>query len=140
MMTTDKARAQQQSVGAPVDGARVVMNQRLVGLAERALERAVTEQVRPPMGMYVHPSSVENAAFGRAVNEICREAHRLDLRAEELLIAIKNAWAHLAPVRARHLGDRDGDVLREVVSNSIEVFFAVRDERVREVRRQHEQG
>jgi hypothetical protein len=140
MMTTDKARAQQQSVGAPVDGARVVMNQRLVGLAERALERAVTEQVRPPMGMYVHPSSVESAAFERAVNEICRETHRLDLRAEELLIAIKNAWAHLAPVRARHLGDRDGDVLREVVSNSIEVFFAVRDERVREVRRQHEQG
>lgn len=134
-MTADQARAEQPIAGAVVDGARVAMNQRLVALAERALERAVTEQVRPPMGMYVHPSSVEDAAFGRAVHEICREAHRLDLRAEELLVAIKNAWAHLAPVRARHLGDRDGDVLREVVSSSIEVFFAVRDERVREGRR-----
>jgi hypothetical protein len=117
-----------------VDGSRAALNQSLVGLAERVLERALTEQVRPPMGMYVHPSSAENAAFERAVHEICHEAHRLDLRAEELLVAIKQAWAHLAPVRARHLGDRDGDVLREVVSSSIEVFFAARDQREREDR------
>jgi hypothetical protein len=103
------------------------MNQRLVGLAERALERALVEQVRPPIGMYVHPSSIEIAAFDRAVHEICGEAHRLDLRAEELLVGIKQAWSQLAAVRARHLGERDGDVLREVVSNSIEVFFAARD-------------
>ena len=87
------------------------------------------------MGMYVHPSSAENAAFERAVDEICTQAHRLDLRAEELLVAIKQAWAHLAPVRARHLGDRDGDVLREVVRSSIEVFFAERDQRADEARR-----
>lgn len=118
-----------------MEGARVALNERLVGLSERVLERALTEQMRPPMGMYVHPSSAENAAFERAIVEICGEAHRLDLRAEELLVAIKKAWAHLAPVRARHLGDRDGDVLNEVVSSSIEVFFAARDERERSERR-----
>ena len=134
-MMADKARAQQQAPGAQVEGARVALNERLVGLSERVLERALTEQMRPPMGMYVHPSSAENAAFERAIVEICGEAHRLDLRAEELLVAIKKAWAHLAPVRARHLGDRDGDVLNEVVSSSIEVFFAARDERERSERR-----
>lgn len=108
------------------------MNERLVALAEGALERALTVQVRPSMGMYAHPSSAENAAFTRAVSDICREAHRLDLRAEELLVGIKQAWSHLAPVRARQLGERDGDVLREVVSNSIEVFFAAGDVRGRE--------
>ena len=121
-------RAQYSTSGTPLD-ARVALHQRLAGLTERALERAVTEQVRPAMGMYVHPTSTENAAFDRAVQEICAEAHRLDLRAEELIIALKQAWTHLAPVRARHLGDRDSDVLRELVSNSIEVFFAARDER-----------
>jgi hypothetical protein len=78
------------------------------------------------MGMYVLPSQTEAAAFERAVRRICLEAHRLDLPAEALLVAIKQAWSHLAPIRAQHLGDRDGDVLREVVSNSIEAFFESR--------------
>jgi hypothetical protein len=77
--------------------------------------------------MYVHPSSAEDAAVQRAVRTICQEARRLDLQAEELIIGIKQAWSQLASVRTRHLGDRDGDVLREVVSSSIEVFFESKD-------------
>ena len=73
--------------------------------------------------------SLNQHLVGRAVEEICTEAHRLELRAEELVIGIKQAWAQLAPVRARHLGDRDGDVLGEVVSTSIDVFFAAREGR-----------
>lgn len=69
----------------------------------------------------------------RAVRVICTEAHHLDLRAEEMLVDIKQAWTQLAPVRARHLADRDGDVLREVVSSAIEVFFEARDLRNRAV-------
>jgi hypothetical protein len=131
-MMADNASAHLPTGAAQFDAARVALNERLVGLAERVLERALTAQVRPPMGMYVHASSAETAAFDPAVDEICGEAHRLDLRAEELLVAIKKAWSHLSPVRARHLGDRDGDVLREIVRRSIEVFFAARDQRARE--------
>jgi hypothetical protein len=108
-------------------GERVRFTQTLVGVAERELERALLEQRRPAIGMYTHPSRAEYVAFDRAVGEICAEAHRLDLRAEELLVAIKQAWFQLITVRARHLGDRDGDVLRRVVSTSIEVFFQARD-------------
>ena len=64
----------------------------------------------------------------RICSDYCRGL-RCYLRAEELVIGIKQAWAQLAPVRARHLGDRDGDVLREVVSRSIELFFEARDHR-----------
>jgi hypothetical protein len=128
------ASVQHPAHEASRNDARLTLTEGLVDRAERALERALREQVRPPMGMYVHPSSAENAAFERAIDEICGEARRLDLRAEELLVAIKQAWSHLAPVRARHLGDRDGDVLRLVVSGSIEVFFAPRDQRARESR------
>jgi hypothetical protein len=116
------------SHGASGDGARGGVNETLAGIAERALGRALMVQRRPTMVMYMHPSTANDAAFERAVREICSEAHRLDVRAEELLIGIKQAWSQLAAERARHLGDRDGDVLREVVSSSIEVFFGPAEE------------
>jgi hypothetical protein len=106
---------------------RVALHDEIAAVAARELERALLEQSRPPMGMYVHPSSAEDAAVQRAVRTICQEARRLDLQAEELIIGIKQAWSQLASVRTRHLGDRDGDVLREVVSSSIEVFFESKD-------------
>lgn len=106
---------------------RVALHDEIAAVAARELERALLEQSRPPMGMYVHPSSAEDAAVQRAVRTVCQEARRLDLQAEELIIGIKQAWSQLASVRTRHLGDRDGDVLREVVSSSIEVFFESKD-------------
>lgn len=126
-MTAERSRLAYPDRGASVDVPRVAQNQQFVGVAEKELTRALSEQVRPPLGMYVHPSSAETAAFQCAVREICSEAHRLDLRAEELLIGIKQAWSQLATLRALHLGERDGDVLREVVSNAIETFFEARE-------------
>ena len=105
------------------EGARVASNQTFVLIAERELANALAIQVRSSLGMYVQPSRAETAAFERAVHMICREARRLDLRAEELVIGLKQAWFQLAPLRITHLGERDGDVLQEVVSSSIEAFF-----------------
>jgi len=112
---------------APRDEARLPAVQSLMGVAERELKSALAAQARPSLDMYASPSRAEMAAFDRAVHAICRDAHRLDLRAEELLIAIKQAWSQLAAARRSHLGERDGDVLREIVSASIEVFFESRD-------------
>ena len=102
---------------------RTAAKERLVDVAARVLRVALIEQERPLTGMYVHPSHESELAFAHAAREVCDSAHRLDLRAEEMLIAVKQAWSQLAPLRARHLGDRDGDVLRDVVSTSIEIFF-----------------
>ena len=126
-MTAERSRMSHAPSGTPPDGFRVALHRVVMAVAARELEQALLEQLRPPMGMYVHPSSTEHAAIQRAVRTICVEANRLELRAEELIICIKQAWSQLAPVRARHLGDRDGDVLREVVSSSIEVFFESKD-------------
>jgi hypothetical protein len=102
--------------------------------AERSLRGALRSQEPPPLGMFLMRSETETQALERAIGDVCAEAHRLDLRAEELLISIKQAWRQLATLRARHLGDRDGDVLRHVVSRSIEVFFEERDTRTRSPR------
>ena len=107
------------------------MNQALVLIAERELMGALAEQARPSLDMYVHPSRAEVAAFERAVHAICGEALRLDLRAEELLVGLKQAWSQLATVRKSRLGERDGDVLRQLVSSSIELYFESREEKER---------
>jgi hypothetical protein len=120
------SQGSQESLGARVSGQYPAVNASLLRVAERELDIALSEQVRPMAGMYMQPSRAADAAFVRAVRVLCEEAHRLDVRAEELLIALKRAWAHLATTRARHLGDRDGDVLRDIVTTSIEVFFESR--------------
>ncbi|MEO6526488.1 MAG: hypothetical protein ABIP93_07680 [Gemmatimonadaceae bacterium] len=76
--------------------------------------------------MYTQATRAGDAAFTRAVHVLCEEAHRLDLRAEQMLIVLKQAWSQLATTRVRQLGDRDDDVLREIVTASIEVFFEAR--------------
>jgi hypothetical protein len=109
------------------DEGRAPANQSLVVVAERELLAALAAQAPPGLGTFTHLSPAEMVAFEHAVHAICREAHRLELRAEELLIAIKKAWAQLAAVRMSQLAERDGDVLRDIVSSSIEIFFESRD-------------
>lgn len=132
-MTADTSRMTRATTESSADEVRVALHQEVVIVAARELQRALLEQSRPMMGMYARPSGADNAAVQRAVHAICAEAHRVDLRVEELIIGIKQAWSQLAPVRARHLGDRDADVLREVVSSTIEVFFTSYDAASRRV-------
>jgi hypothetical protein len=94
-----------------------------VQVAERELLGVLLDESLPAFGSYLQPSVAEAAALDRAVGAICREAHRLDLRAEQLVIGVKAAWSRIAAERKHRLGERDGDVLRTIVSWSIEVFF-----------------
>ena len=125
-MASPRPQSPVSSGTAQHDDARVPANETLALAAEKELLGALAKQTAPPFGTYSRPSLAERAAFDSAVDAICREAHRLDLRAEELVIAIKKAWSQLAPVRATRLAERDGDVLREIVSTSIETFFGSR--------------
>lgn len=127
-MSAQSSQSQSSHV-TRISGSHLIVNERLLKLAERELKSALVEQERPIAGMYVQRTRSGDAAFERAVSAVCAEAHRLDLRAEELLVALKQAWSQLATTRARHLGDRDGDVLREVVTSSIKQFFAPIDAR-----------
>lgn len=104
----------------------VVANEALLSVAERELNAALKLHDRPMAGMYAQPSREGDAALDLAVRALCDEAHRVGLRAEEMLIVLKQAWTHLSATRAAHLGDRDGDVLRHVVTSSIEVYFGKR--------------
>ena len=127
MVSPGSPQSTASTSAAPDGQGRAPAHQSLATVAERELRAALAEQAPPAFGMFAHPSPAELAAFERAVDAICREAHRLGLRAEELVIAIKKAWTQLAAVRSSRLAERDGDVLRDVVSSSIERFFESRD-------------
>ena len=126
-MASRRPQSSASTDAAQRDEARVPANQSLVLVAERELLAALREQAPPVFGAHPNPSPAEVAAFDRAVRALCSEAHRLDLRVEELVIAIKQAWWQLAAVRTSRLGERDGDVIRGVVSSSIEIFFQSRE-------------
>ena len=107
-------------------GAGGVANEVLLHLAVRELLGALLDQPLPAFGIMVRPHPVAAAALDHAVRAICREAHRLDLPAEQLVIGVKTAWARLAAERRERLSEQDGDVLRSIVSSSIDVFFDAR--------------
>ena len=109
------------------DEARAPASQSLVQVAEREFLGALGEQSPLGFGMPAQSSPSERAALNRAVRVVCHEAHRLDLRAEEMVIAIKQAWSQVAVMRTSRLGERDGEVLEQIVSSSIELFFEARD-------------
>jgi len=109
------------------DEARIPASQSLVQVAEREFLGALGEQSPLRFGKPAQSSPAERAALNRAVRAICHEAHRLDLRAEEMVIAIKQAWLQVAIMRTSRLGERDSEVLEQIVSSSIELFFEARD-------------
>jgi hypothetical protein len=107
--------------------ARGGANRSLALVAEQELLGALAIWAQPSLMGCAPPTQAEAAALDSAVHAICREAHRLGLQAEELVIAIKEAWVQLTATRRTYLGERDGDILGEVVSSSIEVFFDSRE-------------
>ena len=121
------SQGSQAAEGSETNGSHaVVACESLMHLAERELSQALALHVRPSIGMYAPRSRDGDYALHRAIHVLCADAHRLGLHAEEMLIALKRAWAHLATTRAQHLGDRDGDVFRDVVTTSIEVYVGAR--------------
>jgi hypothetical protein len=109
--------------------ARSGVSEPLLRVAERELKAALIAQNRPIVGMYAQQSEAGDAAIDHAVHAVCREAHTQNVRAEELLIALKQAWSMLATTRVHHLGERDADVLRDFITATIEVFFEPSDAR-----------
>ncbi|MFL5605332.1 MAG: hypothetical protein ACJ8AD_02680 [Gemmatimonadaceae bacterium] len=64
-----------------------------------------------------------NAALTMPLARLCEETKRRELRAEQLIIAIKHAWATLPDARW-WLRDADGELLSIVITVCIEQFFA----------------
>jgi hypothetical protein len=103
------------------DERRAPANQSLVMVAERELLAALAEQAPSGLGMFARPSPEELVAFEHAVHAICFEARRLELRAEELVIAMQEgvgAARGCADEPTRRAGRRRPSRRRELVDRT----------------------
>ncbi len=58
------------------------------------------------------------------VRELCEDAHRNDVRVEQLVIAIKEGWISLHGDRPRSRSDGPDLLLNQVVSRCIDEYYA----------------
>ncbi len=63
----------------------------------------------------------------RALRTLCDLAHRENLRVEELLLLLKQAWQSLPEVRDMPPGRERQDLLSRIVSMCIEEFYVVQE-------------
>jgi hypothetical protein len=79
-------------------------------------------------GPAASPAEQRDAQRARqAVRELCEDAHRRHLQAEQLLIAIKDAWRAMPEARANARLGVPHDSLDRFISLCIEEYYARRD-------------
>ena len=68
-----------------------------------------------------------NGDLHRAVRVICDEAHRSDMRAEQLLVAFKQVLASIPEIQQLPSGSVRNDLLDPIVTMCIEEYYAERN-------------
>jgi hypothetical protein len=68
-----------------------------------------------------------NGELRRAVRLLCDEAHRRGLRAEQVIVLLKEAWGSLPDVQVLAPGEERRESLSRIVSLCIDEFYAARD-------------
>jgi hypothetical protein len=88
--------------------------------AHAALRCALGEQLRRS----VYDEPVSTPRMRRALRLLCEDARRRGVRAEQLVVMIKQAWASLPETRWRPGDDRGPVILERVVRVCIEEYYA----------------
>jgi hypothetical protein len=92
----------------------------LVAAAEAALRTTLGAALRAP----TCDGEVAGPRLRLAVRELCADAHRRHARAEDVIVAVKQAWAALAGLTAQPGELRRGEILRHFITVCIDEFYA----------------
>jgi len=68
-----------------------------------------------------------DGALRRAIRAMCDEAHRNGLRAEQLLVILKDAWSSLPEVARLSPGGTRERLLDRIVTMCVEEFYGPQD-------------
>lgn len=93
---------------------------RLLAAADAALRTTLGATLRAPE----RDAEVAGPRLREAVGALCAEAHRHGARAEDVLIAVKQAWAALPELTTRPGDHHRTDLLRRFITACIEEFYA----------------
>lgn len=92
----------------------------LLSAADAALRTTLGASIRAPQC----DGEVAGPRLREAVRTLCDEAHRDGAHAEDVLIAVKKAWAALPELTAWPGDYHRGEVLRHFITVCIEEFYA----------------
>ena len=94
----------------------------LVAAADAALRTTLGSGTRAPQ----RDGEVAGPRLRLAVRALCDEAHRRGAHAEDVIIAVKQAWASLGELTAPPGELRRAEILRHFISVCIDEFYADR--------------
>ena len=98
--------------------------------SSRSLHAAAHAALRAALGEQLRRSSpdepVSQLRLRRALRLLCDDARARGVRAEQLVIMIKQAWRSLPEAASRPGDDSGTELLRRVVSVCIEEYYAER--------------
>lgn len=92
----------------------------LLSAADAALRTTLGAAIRAPQC----DGEVAGPRLRQAVRALCDEAHRDGAHAEDVLIAVKQAWAALPELTARPGDHHRSDLLRHFITVCIEEFYS----------------
>ena len=98
---------------------------RLSGSPPAAFSQAAVAALRCGLQAQLGPSP--NGELRRAMRLLCDDARRRGLRAEQVIVLVKEAWASLPEVHALPRGQQRSEALSRIVSLCIDEFYAARD-------------
>ncbi len=90
-----------------------------------AFSQAAVAALRCGLQAQLRPSP--NGEIRRAMRLLCDDAHRRGLRAEQVIVLLKEAWGSLPEVQALSPGEERRETLGRIVSLCIDEFYAARD-------------
>ena len=95
---------------------------------QRTLVAAADVALRTTLGSAIHAPHCDGEVAGprlrHAVRDLCNDAHRRGAHAEDVIIAVKQAWASLAELTAQPGEPRRAEILRHFITVCIDEFYA----------------
>jgi hypothetical protein len=102
------------------------MDSRTTRADDKAL-RTLQEAISAQLTSNASAGSVDVAQLGPAIRVLCQDAQRRGLRAEEVVILFKKAWAAVPGPEYGPDGSRRGELLERAITLCIKSYYSTAD-------------
>ena len=90
-----------------------------MGTVREAMERTLLPELETMRGHGL----VDRAVLTERIRSVCQQAHDHGLRAEQVIILIKELWAQISDGSVRRSGQLHVDGLEEVITRAIDEYY-----------------
>ncbi|HEY8311792.1 MAG TPA: hypothetical protein VIG47_14615 [Gemmatimonadaceae bacterium] len=95
------------------------------GTAKVALRSSIDRTLRPDLESMRGSGAIDRSVLTEKIRSVCQHAHEQGLRAEQVVILIKEMWAELRPPLTLEAMREEHNRLSDVVSLTIREFYGL---------------